>query len=161
MTSKVEVQIRGLRRPEIEAVLARNQVGRIAYARGNHIDIEPLSYVYAEGWIYGRTSPGRKLEMTGEGWWPVAFEVDETEGPFHWRSVVVHGGFYTLHPEGPAWEREAWARALSLLRGFLPQALTEEDPVALRSILFRIAVQEVTGREATPLARAPVQSSPG
>lgn len=58
---------RELGRSEIDALLARNNVGRMAYARGSHIDIEPLHYVYASGWLYGRTSPGRKDQLRWGG----------------------------------------------------------------------------------------------
>lgn len=147
MSAAERPRFRALDRAEIEAVLTRNHVGRIAYARGNRIDVEPIHYVYRGGWIYGRTSYGAKLEATGENWWPVAFEVDEVEDLFRWRSVVVHGGFYTLPPEGPGEERE---RAVEALRTLLPETLTPDDPVPFRDVLFRIAVQEVTGREAVP-----------
>lgn len=140
--------IRALDRPECEAILARNHVGRIAYAWENHVDIEPLHYVYDDGWLYGRTSHGAKIQATGTTWWPVAFEVDEVEGLFQWRSVVVHGGFYTLDPERADWEREEWRRGVELLRRLIPETLAEGDPVAFRTVVFRMAVQEVTGREA-------------
>ncbi|HET8654945.1 MAG TPA: pyridoxamine 5'-phosphate oxidase family protein [Longimicrobiaceae bacterium] len=138
-----------LDRSEIDEILTRNHVGRIAYARGNRVDIEPIHYVHSNGWVYGRTSPGRKVETTGESWWPVAFEVDEVEGLFRWRSVVVHGGFYVIDPGGPEWEREEYERAVRLLRVLIPETGAEGDPVPFRTVLFRIAVQEATGREAT------------
>jgi nitroimidazol reductase NimA-like FMN-containing flavoprotein (pyridoxamine 5'-phosphate oxidase superfamily) len=137
---------RALDRNAIEAVLARNDVGRIAYARGSHIDIEPIHYVFANGWLYGHTAPGRKLEMTGAGWWPVAFEVDEIEDPYRWRSVVVHGGFYSLDPEGSPWEREEAAKAERLLRASRRGSPSTLD-AGSQKLLFRIAVQEVAGRE--------------
>lgn len=139
-----------LDRSHCEEILSRNHVGRMAYARGNHIDIEPVHYVFSNGWIYGRTSQGRKVEMTGHTWWPVAFEVDEVEDLFRWRSVVVHGGLYTIPAGGAGWEEEAWQTGLELLRTLIPETFTEDDPVAFRTILFRIAVQEITGREAFP-----------
>jgi hypothetical protein len=146
----VAPQFRSLDRHETDEVLARNHVGRIAYARGNHIDIEPIHYVYANGWLYGRTSPGRQLDITGTGWWPVAFEVDEVEDVSRWRSVVVHGGFYTLDPEGSAWEREEAARAIELISAQRPERFTDPNGGPERVVLFRIAVQEVSGRAAEP-----------
>lgn len=148
-----EVQIREMERSRIDELLARNNVGRIGYARGNHMDIQPVHYVYSDGWIYGRTSVGSKyraLGTTAYRWWPVVFEVDEVEDLFHWRSVVVRGGFYVIAPEDSKQERETWERALQLLRSLVPETLTEADPLPERTILFRIAVQEVTGRECTP-----------
>lgn len=135
---------------ECEAILARNYVGRLAYARHNRIDVEPVHYVYADGWIVGRTSPGTKIDMTGYAWCPVAFEVDEVEELFRWRSVVVHGGFYTIPYHGTDREVEEWKRGVELLRELVPETFTDDDPVPFRTILFRIAVQEKSGREAVP-----------
>jgi uncharacterized protein len=150
VTRTATPSIQPLARHRCEAILARNHVGRIAYARGTRIEIEPIHYVYADGWIYGRTSPGAKTEMTGPGWWPVAFEVDEIESLFRWRSVLVHGGFYTL-PVTEAGADEAQLRtAVELLRSLIPRTLSHGDPTPHRTVVFGIAVQEVTGREATP-----------
>jgi hypothetical protein len=114
------------------------------------VDIEPLHYVYQDGWLYGRTSYGAKLQATGTDWWPVAFEVDEVEGIFQWRSVVIHGGFYVMDEHGPDWEVAQWRRGLELLRQLIPETLAEGDPAPHRRVLFRISVQEITGREAEP-----------
>jgi uncharacterized protein len=150
MSTTPAPRIRSLDRAEIDQILARNYVGRLAYAWKNHVDIEPLHYVYDSGWIYGRTSAGTKLEATGETWAPVAFEVDEVEGIFQWRSVVIHGGFYVLDEAGAEWEQAEWRRGVELLRRLIPETLSENDPVAFRTVIFRIAVQEASGREATP-----------
>jgi len=150
MTRSAAPSIQPLARHRCEAILARNHVGRIAYSRGARIEIEPIHYVYRDGWIYGRTSPGNKSEMLGPGWWPVAFEVDETENLFRWRSVLVHGGFYPLPGTGTEADAAQRRTALALLRRLIPQTLAAGDPVPDRTIVFGIAVQEVTGREATP-----------
>jgi nitroimidazol reductase NimA-like FMN-containing flavoprotein (pyridoxamine 5'-phosphate oxidase superfamily) len=143
-------QFRTLSRDECEAILARNHVGRMAFSRQNRVDIEPLHYVFSGGWLYGRTSQGAKLQATGDEWWPVAFEVDEVEGIFQWRSVVVHGGFYPMDEHGAEWEQTEWRRGVELLRALIPDTLAPDDPTPHRQVLFRIPVQEVTGREATP-----------
>lgn len=137
-----------LSREEIDTILERNNVGRVAFARGGQVEILPVHYVYAKDWIYGRTTPGGSIQRTGERWWPVAFEVDEIDALFEWRSVIVKGGLYTLPPEGAAWQREAWAEGVALLRKLVPETFGEEDPLPERVTVFRIAVQEVTGREA-------------
>lgn len=144
-----------LARDECEAVLARNHIGRIAYARQNHVDVEPIHYVYEEGWIYGRTSPGAKLDALAGSFyhvWPVAFEVDEVEGLFSWRSVVVHGSFHEVDPRGAPGEREQWGKGVEALRRLIPETFTEDDPVPFRNVVFAIAVQEISGREARPPA---------
>lgn len=152
-------QFRELDRAEIEAILARNHVGRLGYARDNQVEIHPVHYVYSDGWIYGRTAYGATYQALGETayqWWPVVFEVDEVEELFRWRSVLVHGGFYLLQPDGPPPEREAWEKALEMVRTLIPEALRANDPVPSRTTLFRISVQETSGREAVPAGeRAP------
>lgn len=156
MNTTARPRFQELERAECEAILARNHVGRLAYARGNQIDIEPVHYVYSQGWIYGRTSAGKKLEMTGRSWWPVAFEVDEVENLLRWRSVVVHGGLYTIPSRGSDWEVDAWKRGVELLQTLIPETFTERDPVAFRNIMFRVAVQEIRGRSAMPeIAKTP------
>lgn len=149
--------IRELSRGEIDRILARNHVGRIAYAFHDRVDVEPISYVYSENWLYGRTSPGTKVATIQHNYW-VAFEVDEVESPNDWRSVVVHGGFYTIPPAGSEATMQTWERAVAVLRTLWPEMLTARDPVPYRWILFRIAVQEVRGLASTP---GPGAAAPG
>lgn len=148
MTSSRPVRFRELERPEIDEILARNHIGRIAYTTGEDVFIAPVHYVYDDPWIYGRTTRGEKLAVT-RAHWRVAFEVEEVEGPLDWRTVVVRGGLYVLDPEGGPSDREAWERALRAVHSVFPEAFTDADPVPFRSILFGIAVQHVTGREAS------------
>jgi nitroimidazol reductase NimA-like FMN-containing flavoprotein (pyridoxamine 5'-phosphate oxidase superfamily) len=142
------VSFNELERAEIDEILSRNHVGRIGYIGDNRVEILPINYVYANGWIYGRTSGREKVQHLRPHWW-VAFEVDEVDGLFDWRSVVVHGGFYPMEESGPPDARERRAEALEALRRLLPETFLADDPVPFRTIVFGIAVQEVTGRSAT------------
>lgn len=137
-----------LDRETCEAILARNKVGRIAYSFRDRVDIEPISYVFAGEWLYGRTSPGAKLQTLQHRPW-VAFEVDEVDAQFEWRSVVVRGGFYTFSPDGPEREARAWERAIDHLRTLIAETSTGEDPVFFRNVVFGIHVDEMSGRMAT------------
>lgn len=139
-------RIRELSRVEMEALLARNNVGRIAYAFQDRVDIEPINYVSANGWVYCRTSHGAKLELMGHHRW-VAIEVDEVLGVFDWQSVVVRGATYVLKADSPDDERNAFAPGLALLRQLVPGTLEGDDPVPFRQVVFRIHLDEVTGRE--------------
>ncbi len=140
--------IRELERSEIDTLLQSNTVGRLAFATRSLVDIEPVNYVYADGWIYGRTSPGTKISAVATNWW-VAFEVDECADLFQWRSVVAHGGFYRLYDEGRDVDRKRYHAALAALRTLVPTTLREEDPVPYRTIVFGILVQEMRGKECT------------
>lgn len=134
----------------ITALLARNHVGRIAYASHDRVDIEPIHYVYSDGWLYGRTSHGTKVARLERNRW-VAFEVDEVASLFEWQSAVVHGAVYFLEVDGSPEAHQTWSHALSLLKRLIPETLETGDPVPQRDVLFRIAVQESSGRRARPI----------
>lgn len=141
--------IRDLAPDECVAVLARGHVGRLAFAFRGHVDIQPVHYVYDDGFVYGRTSQGAKLVLLSHNPW-VAFEVDEMRALFDWESVVVRGSFHLLDPEGNAREHLTYEHALSLLRALVPRTLRDGDPTPWRDVVFRIAVDEITGRRARP-----------
>src|SRR5215218_9884922 len=117
---------RELSRDECDALLSRNVVGRIAYTFHDHVGIAPIGYVYWGDRLYLRTEPGSKLETMAHNPW-VAFEVDEVEGPFDWRSVVVRGTVARLKRDGSTYDDQTYEHALTLLRGAIPQTFTKHD----------------------------------
>lgn len=151
------VTFRDLSREEIEAMLLRNRVGRLAFSIHDRVDIQPIHYIYERGWLYGRTSQGEKIATLEHNQW-VAFEVDEITDLFDWRSLVVHGSFWIMHPRGSPRAEELWTKAAELVSRIVPGALTDKDPVPFRQTLFRIAVGDVRGREAK--MRAPERNDP-
>jgi nitroimidazol reductase NimA-like FMN-containing flavoprotein (pyridoxamine 5'-phosphate oxidase superfamily) len=132
---------------ESRALLSRMSVGRIAFSHGNRVDIEPISYIYDEGWLFGRTTLGTKLGALGHRPW-VAFEVDDVQGHFDWQSVVIHGSFHVLEREGSEYDIQIYDRALSLLKSRIPNYGTDADPGAFRTTLFGIHMSELVGRGA-------------
>jgi nitroimidazol reductase NimA-like FMN-containing flavoprotein (pyridoxamine 5'-phosphate oxidase superfamily) len=143
-----DVTFREMSRDEIDAMLLRNRVGRLAFSVHDRVDIQPIHYVYERGWLYGRTSEGEKITTLHHNQW-IAFEVDEISDLFDWRSIVIHGSFWIMQPRGSPHAEELWAKAAELMSRIVPGALTESDPVAFRHTLFRIAVSDVRGREAS------------
>lgn len=140
-------RFRNLARDECEQLLDRNHIGRIAFAFHDRVDIAPIHYVYSNEWIYFRTSQGTKFSTISHHRW-VAFEVDECEGMFDWRSVVVKGTCYVLDPDTSTHQDPAYAQGVTLLRKLIPETFTGADPVPFRQSVFRIHLDEVTGREA-------------
>jgi nitroimidazol reductase NimA-like FMN-containing flavoprotein (pyridoxamine 5'-phosphate oxidase superfamily) len=138
-----------LSRDEAVALLGRNHVGRLAFTFHDRVDIEPISYVYTEGWVYARTSLGTKLRTLRHHPW-VAFEVDEIRSRFDWQSVVVHGTVYVFDPGRGGADREGYDLAVKALRLVDADALTDSDATPHRQALFRIHVDDITGRRATP-----------
>lgn len=133
---------------ECQALLKRHNVGRMAYCTRDRVDIAPIHYVYSDGWLFARTSQGQKMDALAHAPWP-AFEVDEIDGVFDWRSVVVHGTLHTMDPDGSPDEVERWTHGVELLRQIVPETLTEDDPVPFRELVFGIYAHTVTGRAST------------
>lgn len=150
--SPVAPIFRELSRAECDALLERNHVGRVAFSFHDRVDLEPVHFVYADGWLHGRTAPGAKIAVLRHHPW-VAFEVDEVEGLFDWRSVVVHGVVEIPDADGSPADREAYDRTLAHIRTVLPTALEASDPAPDRVLPFRIHVDTVSGRAAS--TRAP------
>lgn len=143
MNGTQPLEARTLDTADIESILVRNSIGRLAFIRGGRIDILPIQYVYRGGSIYGRTAEDGKLrEIDGDGT-EVAFEVDEIRSHRSWSSVLVHGTFHLLVPQR---EHEEWLRALGILRRVQKSALRGDDEHPERTQLFRIIVSSATGR---------------
>jgi nitroimidazol reductase NimA-like FMN-containing flavoprotein (pyridoxamine 5'-phosphate oxidase superfamily) len=140
-----------LSRDEAVDLLARNRFGRLAFSFHDRVDIEPISYVLADDWLYARTSPGTKLTVVQHHPW-VAFEVDEIHSRVEWRSVVVHGTIYFMDPDREA-DRRDYDAAVKVLRSVDADALTPADATPQRQVLFRIHVDDVVGKGAKPGGR--------
>ena len=141
-------RIRELNARDRVIVLSRNHVGRLAFMSEGRIELLPVHYVFVDGAIVGRTSLGTKYM----GWLvrdQVVFEVDESDGLFDWRSVVVRGMVTILRPRGPEPERSAHRRAVAAIRTLIPDAFTERDPTPSRGVVFAITPLAITGRMAS------------
>jgi nitroimidazol reductase NimA-like FMN-containing flavoprotein (pyridoxamine 5'-phosphate oxidase superfamily) len=146
-------RFRPLTREECAEILARNCVGRVAFLRGTRVEIVPIHYVFASGVVRGRTARGTRLDETRDSFyraWPVAFEVDEVDALFQWRSVVVHGNLHGAAIGDAEWHRNQgdWEAAMHSFRRLVPAAFKDDDPTSFRDIVLRIEPTEITGREA-------------
>jgi nitroimidazol reductase NimA-like FMN-containing flavoprotein (pyridoxamine 5'-phosphate oxidase superfamily) len=155
MTEPAAPEFRDLTRKECESLLARNSVGRVAFVRGNRVDIIPIHFVFATGVVCGRTARGTRLQEASANFndsWPVAFETDEVAELFQWRSVVVHGNLHAATQGDAEWQRNPrdWEEAMRSFRTLMPDAFTDRDPTRFRDILIRVDAAEVSGREALP-----------
>ncbi len=127
--------IHELHSDEIESVLHRHHVGRLAFLAAGEPYLVPITYTYQDGFIYGHTLPGQKLDALRTE--PrIAFEVDERWETDTWRSVVVRGVFEELTAGN---DRDA---ALAALHGAYPDA----SRAIGGGVLFRIRPATKTGR---------------
>ena len=144
---------------ECGALVKRNHIGRLCFINAGRPDVTPIHYVASREWIFMRSAPGGKMEAFAHSPY-VAFEVDEIDDVFDWRSVVVRGTIYMLPDDGTEIERKALTRALRALRSFVPGALTNEDPTPDREIVYGIHIDTMTGRAAEPIRLPSRRRSP-
>jgi len=127
------------------ALLRREMVGRMAFSFHDRVDITPIHYVYANKWLFARTSHGEKMLTIAHAPW-VALEVDEVKSVFEWKSVVVHGTVYLAERDAGPSEARRWRTGIELLKRIVPGTGTTHDPVAFRSLVFGIHVDSLSGR---------------
>lgn len=136
-----------------EFILLSNHIGRIGCSSNNQPLIIPVTYVFHEGYVYGRSLDGKKIAVMRKN--PkVCFQVDEIDNLANWRSVVVIGRFEEL-------KTEASQRVAKVLfhERLLPLTLGETvDPARelahpphvvqkiKKPITYRISVEEISGR---------------
>ncbi|MDX1762330.1 MAG: pyridoxamine 5'-phosphate oxidase family protein, partial [Christiangramia sp.] len=84
-----------LKNNQIEYLLYCHVVGRIGCYSDNEVYVVPITYAYEDGYIYGHTREGKKIDMMRKN--PnVCFEVDVVDNMSNWRSVISWGKFEEL-----------------------------------------------------------------
>ena len=146
----MRVETRTLSRDDALALLARHHVGRIGLGLHDLIRVELTPYLYANDWIYVRTSLGEDLDVIRRHPW-AAFEVDEIESVFDWRTAEVAGAMEILSSDPQSPHRFEFEQAVGLLRAAVPSILTAEDAYPERVQLLRIHVDTVNGRDSRTL----------
>lgn len=124
---------------EIDAILRRQRIGRLACSLNDRPYVVPISYAYDGAYVYGYTAPGRKLETMRQQ--PqVCFEVDEITHDSCWHTVVAEGEFEELD-EGLARDH-AIVQLTKSGGGLVPRGLGEPNGM----VVFRIRLTERSGR---------------
>lgn len=146
-----------LDRRACEAILARNSVGRIAFAHHDHVNISPATYVYADGWLFARADATLRGALRQNRW--VAVEVAEVTGVAEWQSVVIRGACYATSLSGSATEDATIARGVALLRGQVPKMSRAGGEAPFSTTIFRLHADEMTGYRAVPAPTRPRRAS--
>jgi nitroimidazol reductase NimA-like FMN-containing flavoprotein (pyridoxamine 5'-phosphate oxidase superfamily) len=167
------------------STLAHARLGRLACAHENQPYIVPIYFVYEEPYLYGFATPGQRVEWMRSN--PlVCVELDQVEARDQWTSIIIFGQYEELPdtPEGgqaqphgrepsrrtarPTWisyPDQERLHAHELLQehavwwepGSVP--CTHGNPgQALTPVFYRIRIDRITGRRATPSPGGPAGS---
>ncbi len=130
-------------------ILARTHVARLACSRQGQPYIVPISCYVDGDHLYSFSTLGQKIVWMREN--PrVCVEVDDIDDRFEWTTVLVFGRYEELRGEeysrardrarGLFEEREQW---------WLPAAAKVNPPEHHVPIVYRIAIERMTGRRAS------------
>ena len=127
-----------LTRSQAEAVLRRNEIGRLACfsPSADESCLVPISYRYHKGSVYFAMLPGRKLDYLYEHPAGVCLEVDEVDGHDDWTTVLITGTFTELTGQEEIEEgMEAVKRvARGPLRALFETRMTSPGPLTLGAL---------------------------
>lgn len=132
------------------AVLARNTVGRVAFAHRGQVNIAPMLYVFFDGWLYARADAAMRRAIRHNRW--VAVEVAEVSGVSKWQSVVVRGACYSTTDVGSTADR-ALADGIARLRSKIPEMSHPRSRSRVQTAIYRVHVDRLTGYSARPSGR--------
>jgi nitroimidazol reductase NimA-like FMN-containing flavoprotein (pyridoxamine 5'-phosphate oxidase superfamily) len=156
-------------------ILASTRLGRLACVRENQPYIVPIYFVYDEHHLYSFTSLGQKIEWMRCN--PlVCVELDEVKDSNNWTSVVIFGQYEEL-PTTSEWEQELplanelgqrtvrstgtsspeQSHAFALLQKHAEwwdpasaYSTLRNPDLPLVPVFYRIRIDRITGRRATP-----------
>ena len=84
-----------LDKSQIDDLLKSELIGRVGCFDGNKVYVVPITFAYNDGYIYGHTKDGLKIQMMRNN--PnVCFEIDWMKDMSNWKSVIVYGTFEEL-----------------------------------------------------------------
>jgi nitroimidazol reductase NimA-like FMN-containing flavoprotein (pyridoxamine 5'-phosphate oxidase superfamily) len=133
---------------ECRTALKQADFGRLACVRGDQPYIVPVHFSYDGQHLYGLTTLGQKVEWMRSN--PhVCLEIDERTSQHQWLSILVFGRYEELSDTS-----HARAHALETLQNrtmwWEPACVPIERRERRPPIFYRVNIEHVTGRRATP-----------
>jgi nitroimidazol reductase NimA-like FMN-containing flavoprotein (pyridoxamine 5'-phosphate oxidase superfamily) len=151
VASEGEIAMMGeLSAAEIDEVLRSEVLGRIGYIADGWPCVLPVNYVYDGESVYVHSPEGAKVRaMRGDP--RVCFEVEQIRSLSNWRTVVARGRFEELFHDDRDRAMKVIAARLARIGTSASARLVEQEDVYRREefrrpVLFRISLQERTGR---------------
>ena len=143
--------IKEMTEPECHAMLAGTNVARLACARANQPYIVPIQFGFEGGYLYSFSTDGQKIDWMRQNSL-VCLEIDEVTTQMQWASVVVLGYYEELPPTLQHADLRRVAERLFQKRPMWwePGSVELASHEQRTPIVFRIRIDSVTGRRATP-----------
>lgn len=131
----------------IERIFERGELAHLGCYANKEVYIVPVTYVYADGYIYSYSQPGKKIEMMRRH--PeICIQVEEVQNYFQWQSAIAWGRFEELSGEQAA-------RAMRLIIAKIAKNLDDRQISELEvdlkatletAIIYRMKIKRATGR---------------
>lgn len=144
--------VREMSHHECSSLVGASHLARLACCVDNDPYVVPIYYAMAGNCLYSFSMPGKKIEWMRTN--PkVCVLVEEMASLRQWRSVVIHGHFQELSPEGQ-WHREylhAWSLLEKHTNWWEPGGLkptTPEIASGYKHVFYSIDIATMTGRQA-------------
>lgn len=135
-------------------VLTSNILGRIGCTDGTKTYVVPVNYVFDGKYIIAHSVLGMKIHMMRKN--PkVCFEVDEMKGLTNWKSVIIWGEYQELTDERDRYSAMKLfvdrTMHMKISETAIPpeisgQRLHPRSPGNIKPIVYRIVIEEMTGR---------------
>lgn len=90
--------ITNLTHNECERILASNRYGHLGCCDGDEPFVFPITYVYKDGFIYGFTYEGQKIELMRKNR-KICVQVEHVQSEIEWESVMCWGHFEEVTDE--------------------------------------------------------------
>lgn len=81
-----------LTKTECEGILASNRYAHMGCLDGDEPYVVPITYVYRDGFVYGFTHEGKKIELLRKSS-KMCVQVERVKGEREWESVMCWGLF--------------------------------------------------------------------
>ncbi len=147
---------------ECRQALREASHGRLGCASDNHPYVVPIYFSFDGGHLYSFTTLGQKIEWMRSNPY-VCLEIDKRYSHDDWMSVIVFGRYEELpdEPEFAAARAEAHELLQQRVMWWEPAyvgAMHRDQPHSVTPIFYRILIDRMTGRRATPNEVEPASS---
>jgi nitroimidazol reductase NimA-like FMN-containing flavoprotein (pyridoxamine 5'-phosphate oxidase superfamily) len=124
---------------EVQSLLRRKKLGRLAMSANDRPYLTPISYAYDGEFVYCCSSIGRKIATMREQ--PlVCFEVEEIDDHSNWRTVIAEGVYEEIV------DADLRQRAACLLANGSEPVSRALGAAFAPNVFFRVRLTDISGR---------------